>query len=307
MGKTLILIHGRNWKPPESELKSLWYDALKTGIRRDCPDELASWPNIRKEFVYYGDISNRFLSKKLGKPIPKDIKSRRNTLKALSCFKASEFTKENYNSLPGKESFREGIADVLGDILPFFNLSEALIGKVAPDMDEYWSDETEFGTLVRLPMIKPMLNAIKRGDSICIIAHSLGTMIAYDTLWKMSHYGEYYDFWSEKVDFFISLGSPLGDTTVKKHLKGSRNKGKWKYPTNLKHWLNIAAEDDFISHDGKIKNDFKEMKKINIIKDIKDEKIYNLSVRDGKSNPHHGVGYLVHPKVIRAVREWMTV
>ena len=33
--------------------------------------------------------------------------------------------------------------------------------------------------------------------------------------------------------------------------------------------------------------------------------IYNLAVRNGKSNPHHGTGYLIHPAVSRLVAEWL--
>ena len=65
-------------------------------------------------------------------------------------------------------------------------------------------------------MIHPLREAMERNDTILVIAHSLGTMIAYDTFWKASRTGEYRPEYTEKgIDLFITIGSPLGDNTVK--------------------------------------------------------------------------------------------
>jgi hypothetical protein len=47
------------------------------------------------------------------------------------------------------------------------------------------------------------------------------------------------------------------------------------------------------------------MKKRKLVGEIRDEFVYNLAVRDGKSNPHHEGGYLVHPAVAQAVADWL--
>ena len=64
------------------------------------------------------------------------------------------------------------------------------------------------------------------------------------------------------------------------------------------------GEDDFVSHDQEIANDYKDMVP-ELVPSIKDERIYNLAVRHGKSNPHHGAGYLIHPIVADAVADWL--
>lgn len=309
MGKTIILIHGRSFKPPRVALERLWRDSLKHGLQRDFPGKVAAYERTTISFVYYGDISNKFLSQKTGKPIPgkADIDSRQRTLDQLKLWKKAQFTKANYNKLPGKESLKEGVADVLGPVLSFFHLSDPLIAAVAPDLEQYWEEDSEFGTDVRFPLIDPLKAAMDRNDSICVIAHSLGSLIAWDTFWKFSHQGEYRPHYSDKkVDLFISLGSPLGDDTVKRKLKGSRIAGDRRYPHNIRRWVNVAAEDDFISHDEDVANDYAEMKKRKLVTAIVDEQIYNLAVRDGKSNPHHENGYLVHPTVARHVAQWLS-
>ena len=246
-----------------------------------------------------------FCKKALNEPWVDDTESRRGTLQELMRLRASQFTRKNYNNLPGKESFKEGAADILSPLLNFFQLSETLIAKVAPDMREYWNDETSFGTAVRRPMIKPFKRALDRDGSTAIVAHSLGSMISYDTLWKFSRYGEWFDYWEKKIDLFVTLGSPLGDVTVQDNLKGKDAKGERRYPENIRKWVNIAAEDDYISHDSEILDNYRGMKKLGLIESIKDYKIYNLSVRDGKSNPHHISGYLVHPRTAEILAHWI--
>lgn len=306
MTKTILLIHGRDYKPPQASLKKLWLEALRVGIERDHSGKLSDFDAATKEFVYYGDVSNNFLSERRNEPVPDDTAGRRKTLNDLKKYKKPQFTKANYNKLPGKNSWKEAIADAVAGPLSFFGISDPIITAVAPDMREYWNPDSEFGTLVRFPMIAPLKRAMNRGGEILVISHSLGTMIAYDTFWKFCRYGEYRpDYHQKKVHFWITLGSPLADETVKRNLKGARAEGKWRYPDNIVDWLNVAAEDDYISHDGEVSNDFQEMKELKLIRSLTDKRIYNLSVRDGKSNPHHEAGYLLHPVVSAAIAKWL--
>ncbi|MCZ6837333.1 MAG: hypothetical protein O7G85_16275 [Planctomycetota bacterium] len=309
MAKTLFFIHGRNYKPPEAKLRKLWYEATRCGLQRDCPvSKVNAYKNVRKKFVYYGDHSNQYLRDVQKKPAgfnTDDSASRQVTLNLLKQLKSNEFTKRNYNRLPGKSAAGEALADIFGGVAAFFRISDPLVGAVAPDMREYWNHDSKFGSDVRESLSIPLARALHRGDKIMLIAHSLGTMIAYDTLWKLSHYSEYRSIRNKKIDVLLTLGSPLGDETVKRNLKGAKADGERQYPTNIRHWINVAAEDDFIAHDEKVKNDFRNMEKLGLVKSIKDIRMYNLAVRNNKSNPHHGVGYLIHPKVTEIIATWL--
>ena len=130
-------------------------------------------------------------------------------------------------------------------------------------------------------------------------------MVAYDTFWKFSRTGEYRDYWKKRIDLWITLGSPLGDETVKDYLRGAMASGERKYPANVTRWENVAAEDDYISHDQRVKNDYKKMLRFGLVNQLRDHRIYNLAVRNGKSNPHSSVGYLVNPKVAKLIAEWV--
>ena len=64
-------------------------------------------------------------------------------------------------------------------------------------------------------MTEPLAKALSQDDDILILSHSLGTVIAYDVLWKFSYCGEWQDIRNKKVSMLVTLGSPLGDEAVK--------------------------------------------------------------------------------------------
>jgi hypothetical protein len=306
MGKTIVLIHGRAPKPPKTPLKKLWVEALRWGVQRDFPQKLKAFDRVNFEFVYFGDISTAFLGEKKYDATA-DLADRRHCLKDLKTLTRSDISDaERYSRLPGVSGAGELYADVAGGFLSTMRLSELIIAGVAPDIKEYWNVDSSFGSDVRWPAISPLLTAFNTRDRVMVIAHSLGSMVAYDTLWKVSYLGEYRPRYSSKVvDQLVTLGSPLADETVKRHLKGSHVKGPRRYPTNIRRWINVAAVDDFVCHDEQVANDYKKMLEYEQTESIEDVRIYNLSLRDGRSNPHHSGGYLIHPVMSDLLSEWL--
>lgn len=304
MAKTIILVHGRAPKPEKEDLQRFWTEALRHGIERDHPTKVAALNQATTEFVYYGNHNNAFLDP--DHDTAADAASRRVTLDQLKAHPRNDFNSEDiYNALPGKASWKETLVDSVAGIGAFFRVSEPLIHLVAKDMTEYWNIESDFGSRVRYPMIQPLKDAMDRVDDILVIAHSLGTMIAYDTFWKFGHTGEYRPTYTDKkIDLFISIGSPLADETVKRNLKGAQVSGLRKYPNNIRRWVNIAAEDDYIAHDETMANDYRDMRPL-LDHPIRDIRVFNFAVRHEKSNPHHGAGYLIHPELSQIVADWL--
>jgi len=307
MAKKIIFIHGRDQKPDKAPLQALWYDAIEHGLQRDCGDSssLQAFRNVDKRFVYYGELSNTLLKKPTEDPA-----SRQQALAKLKEYQTHQFDEATYDEVSKMGFLKEALADTFSAILGRMGVAETLITMVAPDMAHYWYEDTYFGSDVRHRLMVELKEALDNQDDVMIVSHSLGSMISYDVLWKLSHYGEYrHDYGADKkVDLLVTLGSPLGDENVNDRLKGSRLKGDKKYPLNIQQWINISAEDDFISHDSEIKNDYKEMLELGLVpggmKDI--YPIYNLNIRNGKSNPHASIGYLIHPEFIGVLDEWLS-
>jgi len=312
MGKKLIMVHGRHFKPEKSVLEQNWIEAIRFGIARDFGEDTASsFDAIESSMAYYGNFSNKFLREKKRKYNEEnDVKDRGVALGQLQKYHdkqdfLSADGMKNYKKLPGKNSWYEALADSAGEVVEFLHLGKSLVSFVAPDMAEYWNDEAEFSSNVRWPLTKLLAEALRNDDDVLLVAHSLGSLISYDVLWKFSHYGEYQDIADKKISEFITIGSPLGDETSKRNLKGSHIKGPRRYPHNIRRWINLAAEDDYVAHDEKLGNDFEEMVGFGLVEPIQDKGIYNLSIRGGKSNPHHGAGYLIHPFMAELVVKWL--
>nr|VFJ61083.1 MAG: hypothetical protein BECKDK2373B_GA0170837_10982 [Candidatus Kentron sp. DK] len=311
MAKHIFLVHGRDCKPGEETLRNNWEGALRFGISRENPAMEEKFESVQKTMVYYGDRSNEFLRKRgTSYDEAKDQKDRGSCLDDLKKYRSEDFNKEKYNALPGKSAFREAIGDIFSGPLTWLGLEEKLVKKVAPDIGRYWSEDTDFGSEVRWRLAKPLATALREGDDIMLICHSLGTLIAYDVLWKFSHYSEYrdadyFDLRGKKITALVTLGSPLGDETVKRKLKGAGAEWGRRYPSNIGRWINMVAEDDYIAHDESLADDYEAMEQFGLVESVVDHKIYNLAVREGKSNPHHGAGYLIHPVVSNTVIDWL--
>ncbi len=305
MGKTLVLIHGRDTKPPEEELRDLLFTALAHGIERDRPDKLGALRAARKQLAYYGDLSNAFLALRSGAPPPDDLASRRATLATLRSYAAEDFDAETYAKLPGVSSWKRNLLRWVAEPLAFLRLGGPLIARAFPDVGQYWNFDSEFGSEVRWVATRLLAGALWRGDEVLLISHSLGSLIAYDTLWKLSHYGEYASIRRRRVSLWITTGSPLGDTTYRRQLKGARAGRHRRHPTNVRRWLNVAARDDFVAYECSMARSYADMRADGWVESIEDREIYNLAVRDGRSNPHHMAGYLIHPVLAQAVADWL--
>ena len=313
MAKQFILVHGRGFKPEREVFEWTWAEAIAHGLERDRDAGAVSrFESCARDFVYYGEASNEFLSDRRG-PYDRETDSadRLRCLDALRQFEAREFLGElgrkNYENGPGQSNFAAALVNLAAGPMAWLGLGARAIAFKAPDLREYWNPGSDFASRVRRKLTEVLEPALFAGDDILLVTHSLGALIAYDNLWKLSHHAEHRDVFEtgHKLTRWITLGCPLGNPTVQKNLKGHRASGARRYPANIREWINVAAVGDYISHDRTVRDDYRAMLEHGLIESIEDQRIYNLAIRHGKSNPHHGVGYLIHPTVIEAIADWL--
>ena len=282
--------------------------ALTAGMERDYPEIADEFQALDKRLAYYGDVTDAFLtSKGIRYDEALDIGDRRNALVKLRAItKKKGFGVGRYDRLPGKTAIGEFAADVFGPILGHLGFSKKLIAKVGIDLGEYWNDKSDFAEAVRERVRSAICELLDLDNQILMISHGTGCIVTYDVLWQLSHEPEYRDRYSDKkIDVWTTLGAPLGDSMVRRRLLGAKRKGVERYPVNVVSWHNVSAEDDFVSHDDTLADDYNQMLKQKQVSFIRDHRIYNLSVRYGKSNPHSSLGYLIHPRTIEIVAEWL--
>ncbi len=307
-GRGLIFVHGRGCKPAAQSCLDIWMEALAAGVEADYPEELEALNETGRFAAYYGDLANAFLQE-LGDTYDEqvDVTDLRNALHELKSIDRNKgFGVNRYDRLPGKSAYREFAVSVFSPLIKSIGLGKKLISGKHKDLGEYWRQGSRFHDQVLARVRDTLRAALTEYDRVVVLSHGTGSIITYDALWQLSHDPEFADNGADlKIDQWITLGAPLGDSLVQKQLMGHNRSGRERYPTNVLSWHNVSAEDDYMSHDNTVSDDFKAMLTQRQISSIRDYRIYNMAVRYGKSNPHNVVGYLVHPRVSKLVAEWL--
>ena len=306
--RSVLLVHGRDFKPGPEAYMDVSMAALRAGIERDYPAELGNFDHVQKHFAWYGDLSAEVLLGR-GKTYDAelDFGDRQNALNELrQITPRKRFGVRLYDQLPGKSAIPEFLADISAPILGAVGVAMPVIGSVARDFGEYLNPKSDYRNKVRQRVLVELQKLMDRGDRIMLITHGTGSVVAYDVLWQLSHdaelRGRYGD---KKVEMWITMGSPLGDRIVQKRLCGAKEKNESRFPTNIISWHNLAAEDDYCCHDSSLADDFKKMLQQRQVSAVHDYRIFNLAVRYGKSNPHSSVGYYIHPRMSKIFADWL--
>jgi hypothetical protein len=143
----------------------------------------------------------------------------------------------------------------------------------------------------RQAMERSLLERLKAGGGpFVVVAHSQGSMIAYEVLRKLKAA-------DCEVALFLTLGSPLGLPAVRSMFKQDIKKKKLPFPPCVRAWYNVADRRDPVALDGDLSNDIEGA----------DGRFSNYSDAginpDGPRNPHSGSGYLSIAQVRGRVRE----
>lgn len=171
------------------------------------------------------------------------------------------------------------------------------------DFRRYVTNEGGVADAAQRLLRELLLNAEADGRPTLLIGHSMGSVIAWDVLWKMTHELNP-DF---ALDTFLTLGSPLGQKYIQMHLSGHGQRGAKRYPANIGHWTNVAAVGELTATDTRLANDFGEMVSLGLVNEIDDWESFNY-LRDGGDggglNVHSEYGYLVNSVVAGIIADW---
>ncbi|MBT8092131.1 MAG: hypothetical protein KJN77_03775 [Gammaproteobacteria bacterium] len=306
--RSLLLVHGRDFKPGRDAYLDLSVAALRAGIERDYPECLMGFDAMEKHLAWYADLNAEILEA-AGKTydMELDIGDRRNALAMLRAVQPRKrFGIREYDRLPGKSALPEFIADVSAPLLGSVGLTKALLGTVAKDFAAYFDRRRNYAERVRRRVREELCALLDRGKRVVLLAHGTGSVIAYDVLWQLTHEAELKDTYSGcKIEAWLTLGSPLGDHYLQRRLLGAKEKSESRFPGNVIAWHNVAAEDDYMCHDNTLADDYNKMLKHRVVSAVHDYHVFNMAVRYGKSNPHSSIGYYIHPRVSKLLADWL--
>ena len=290
----IIFVPGKNPKPPADQHQSMLWRTLIEGVRR-------AEPHIINELNQHDENFRLIAWNYLYYHTTKDINRDLPWIDAL--INQHGPTEQDIREAKAWHRKLDRLLYSIVDHLPFLlRLLSDRIRSTAEETRRYFRNRNNIACDVRELLKQELRPLLSNSDKVLLIGHSMGSVIAYDTLWELSHLEQL----PGKVDLFLTIGSPLGMNYVQRRLMGNQYTGKKKYPSNIKHWANISAIGDITALDRIFSDDFGEMVEQGMIESIEDhcEGIYNFFRNEKGLNCHRSYGYLVNPAVGKVIADW---
>jgi len=279
----IIGIHGLANKPKKETLRKWWSAALQEGLQRN---EGRTAGDIELDLLYWADWG-------YSKPVP-NAKNDEPYTKAAGQGPLPRYRDTVWDELRGEAQ------DWLDTPLDWFKRSFG-VGKFADtvlksklkDLGRYYNEKPK-RELLRSRLEERILE--HREKRIMLIAHSMGSIIAYDVLRLL---GRTHPMLS--VDHFITIGSPLGLPHVK--YKIWEENDLVRTPSIVRRWTNLADRRDPVAADTQLAGDFEQNDRG--VK-LQDDLVLNTYRSPGeKENFHKSYGYLRTPELSALVRSFI--
>jgi hypothetical protein len=293
MKKVIIGIHGLGNKPSKRLLSKWWKDSMLEGftlygIEKELPEF---------ELVYWADIVYE-------KPLNKRVKDEEDPL-----FLDGPYVKDPKITLAEKHPYQQKVIDFIDEqlhriflnkdkSLNFTHVTDLVLRKFFYDLELYYMEGSEVRDLIRGRLVK----AVNKypDHEIMIIAHSMGSIIAYDVLSFMIP--------EFKINTLITVGSPLGlpiilgKTIQEQKKRQSRKRTLYTPPGITGNWYNYADITDYVALNYKLADDFRKNK--NGVFPI-DYLVSNNYAFQGDKNPHKLYGYLRTPEFTSVLSDFI--
>ncbi len=309
MGKVIIGIHGLANKPEESILYDWWNTSIKEGLAN-----IGSNENFEFKMVYWANRLYRH-----PKHTNKDF-SFDHLFNNEPYIKAKEGVLQEYKESRWDRIKAKGL-DIIGDSLDslrensgFDALGRIVTKKLLKDLYFYYDpkqklklDETSEAEMAAIVLKKILLKCLKdhQNDEIMLIAHSMGSIIAYDLLRDLGRKDDN----SIQIHTLLTIGSPLGFPYVTRQIvqkNKDRAKQDWlRTPAivNTK-WINFADKKDLVAVDNRLSDDFgSNAKGVHVVDDLI---LNDYAGSDGKANHHKSYGYLRAPELAKEISKFIS-
>jgi len=301
MAKIIIGIHGLGNKPSKEILEDWWRKSILEGLKNIGQDtELPKF-----ELIYWADILYE-------KPLNGSIVDKKHPLYLSDKYVAGKETKKGVN-----HEWRKKILDWYDEAadkiflnedmtLNYSFIPDTIIHNYFKDLESYYlNNKIDSGgtillarDLIRNRVIE-ILKKYKK-DDIFLIAHSMGSIIAFDVLT--------FNLPKLKVNTFATIGSPLGIPFVRSKIAQEKKvvlneDVKLKTPHGVQNkWCNFSDLEDVVAINYSLENDFDENK--SGIKAV-DSIVNNNYEINNEKNPHKSFGYLRTPEFSNVLLEFI--
>ncbi len=290
----IIYVPGIKPKPPAGVHRAALWRCLVEGVRRADPlaaadmarhpacFNLVSWAHVFYETQRDIALDEPGIERLLAMPAPAE----RDLREALA---------------PGKR-LKRSLYLLCDAFPPLFDLvGDPNMRATLADTRRYFGNENGAAVKVRQMVADALLEAWRADRRVLLAGHSLGSVIAFDVLWELSHRFSM----PERLDCFVSIGSPLGLSFVRSHLLGGRETGRRRYPTNIRRWTNLAAVGEMTALDRRFSSAWSEMRDLGLVAEITDRLDLQTYFRGPEGlNVHKCYGYMVNPVLGATIAGW---
>jgi pimeloyl-ACP methyl ester carboxylesterase len=170
------------------------------------------------------------------------------------------------------------------------------------DVRRYLENRDGVAVRIRKLLEDAIVDAWSQSERVLLIGHSLGSVLAYDTLWELSRERRH----PGRIDHFLTLGSPLATRFIRKSLQGAEHRGPERYPGNIRRWTNISSRGEMVALHPRIKPFFAGIVAMGLVELLEDRsEIYNHFRGATGLDVHKSYGYLNHAEVAGLVGDWI--
>ncbi|MCF9045640.1 hypothetical protein [Acinetobacter nectaris] len=289
----IIFIHGINQQNFDAQsFEHHWSDVFNIGLEKNNLDITSK--DINLEFPFYGDILTTRKMKNavhlntmnpnwaFFEKLPKlKERNKEKIQKALEIPLLPHYDESQKYSLKRKFFLLSQLAKdhVLKEMVillnHFPNLHESLVQKFISEAYLYWYDTT-----FKKEIHARIISCFEKGEKHIVVAHSLGTVIAYNVLHELSK--------DYPIERFITLASPLPFNVVQRHIVSPIQRPEALHGD----WYNFYSRDDYLTTFPMTPPRFNLSPKVD-----------NHLITTFADKPHEIIGYLQHPHVIRSIFE----
>jgi hypothetical protein len=193
---------------------------------------------------------------------------------------------------------------VIGDTWPLLGrwLAPPVTRRLMHEANRYLKNRNGVGSSIRAVLRAELDATWQTGAPVLLIGHSLGSVIAYDTLWELSRERGSV----QRIDLFVTMGSPLATHFIQRKVGGSRERGAARYPANIRRWANFTARGDTTALRPRLHPTFADMLTLGLVESIDDVVGFHNYFRGELGlNEHEAYGYLSQPSVGELIGDWL--
>lgn len=291
----IIFVPGLNPKPPPEIYRTQLLRVLDAALRRRRPRS-ARW------LAEYGDafvlVAWTYLFYGAHRDISVDLPG------IAKLLEQTQATADDLRELDSWSRRWLRWSHLAGDAWPFLGrrLAPQNTRRLMHEANRYLKDRDGVGGAVRGVLRATLEAAWRDGDRVLLIGHSLGSVIAYDTLWELTHVQRA----SGEVSLLITLGSPLATRFVQRSVQGAHEVSARRYPHNIRRWVNLSSRGDTTALQPRLKPLYHEMLDLKLVDAIEDFVEFDNFFRGSFGlNAHEAYGYLAQPLLAEIVGDWL--